>query len=79
MIAIKGLKMPKNCRECPCYSFFWTSCDAIRRIDYEANDAVVGDQKPEQCPLVELEVGEVAFVFDGEKLRPTLEGKHDEH
>lgn len=48
-----------------------------RRIDYEANDAVVGDQKPEQCPLVELEVGEVAFVFDGEKLRPTLEGKHE--
>ena len=80
MIAIKGLtKKPTNCRACPCFNWHWMCCNAIRLIDCEANDTAGGDEIPEQCPLVELEVGKVAFIFDGEALKPTWEGKHDEH
>ena len=65
MIAFRGLtRLPINCRACPCYNELYDECNAIRMVDYEANnDCSKGT--PEACPLVEIRLRELR-IADGE-------------
>ena len=48
-ILIKGMTMPKNCSDCPCFDDFgYYTCN----LDDEHRDVYNG--RPEWCPLVEL-------------------------
>ena len=48
-VYIKGMSMPKNCGECPCYYYEYKECNAIggRMVFRNATP-------PTDCPLVEL-------------------------
>lgn len=48
-ILIKGMAMPKNCGDCPCYYYEYKECNAIggRMVFRNATP-------PTDCPLIEL-------------------------
>ena len=53
MIVIKGMDMPKNCKECPFGEFedaVWYACGA-QCLSFKNPR---GEYKPDSCPLVEL-------------------------
>lgn len=60
MIAIKGMRMPTNCAECPClYTDYagWhcgTEEGAYKKI---CQDSLYFPQRPKWCPLIEVEDG----------------------
>lgn len=49
-ILIKGMDMPRTCKECPCYYYEYHECNALvgRYVDGEASP-------PGDCPLIELQ------------------------
>lgn len=47
-VLIKGVKMPKNCIDCPCHNRESGYCQADKEERY------VYDERPHWCPLVEL-------------------------
>ena len=51
-ILIKGMGMPKNCDECPCYyeteGAWRNECEVLRK-EYTASE-----NRPSWCPLIEL-------------------------
>lgn len=65
MIAFRGLtRLPINCRACPCHNELYDECNAIRMVDYEANnDCSAG--KPDACPLIELREPPEISATDG--------------
>lgn len=50
-VLIRGMKMPKNCAECPCLDdeYFW--CKAVNR---QPDDENIIERRPDWCPLIEL-------------------------
>ena len=56
-VYIKGMKMPKDCRECPMqvyYSSGKTWCKSTDMILSEDYKPIPFDGRPEWCPLVEV-------------------------
>lgn len=61
MIAIKGMKMPNNCAECPClYIDYkgWHCSTLIGDGKKICQDSLYFPQRPKWCPLVEVNDGE---------------------
>lgn len=57
MIAIKDMKMPKNCKTCPCFGFLNTTKEFIfcqLTTNYHLNKG--GQSRTKECPLVKVEV-----------------------
>ena len=53
-VLIKGMEMPKNCEECPCYyetEGIWRDECQVLRKKYDASKHKV---RPDWCPLVEV-------------------------
>ena len=62
MITFRGLtRLPINCRACPCHNEVYDECNAIRIIDYEANNDCI-EGKPDACPLVEIRLRELRIA-----------------
>lgn len=58
-VIIKGIPMPKNCNECPCYqdaNSFYPFCMAIERQKYSDGDHLEknGKGRHKDCPLFEI-------------------------
>ena len=57
-ILIKGMEMPKDCRECPLEQYYMncgeTRCRAENKILAENFKAIPFDGRPDFCPLVEV-------------------------
>ena len=51
-VLIKGMKMPKNCDECPCY--YETEGAWRNECEVLGKEYIADDYRPEWCPLVEL-------------------------
>lgn len=49
MIAIKGMKMPENCMECPLFDGEYGDCNIIGKTKADATE-----ERAENCPLVEI-------------------------
>ena len=50
LLIIKGLDMPQNCWECPCYNQELFMCQVTGIEDYDDD----GTQRREDCPLIEI-------------------------
>ena len=57
-VVIKGMKMPKECRDCPLEMYYMNSgdtrCRAKNKILAEDFKAIPFDGRPDWCPLVEV-------------------------
>ena len=51
-VIIKGIEMPKNCDECPCY--YETEGAWRNECEVLGKEYIADDYRPEWCPLVEL-------------------------
>ena len=51
-IIVKGMEMPKNCDECPCY--YETEGAWRNECEVLGKEYIADDYRPEWCPLVEL-------------------------
>ena len=51
-VLIKGMEMPKNCDECPCY--YETEGAWRNECEVLGKEYIADDYRPEWCPLVEL-------------------------
>ena len=51
-VVIKGMKMPNNCDECPCY--YETEGAWRNECEVLGKEYIASDNRPEWCPLVEL-------------------------
>lgn len=51
-VLIRGMKMPKNCDECPCY--YETEGAWRNECEVLGKEYIADDYRPEWCPLVEL-------------------------
>ena len=49
MVAIKGMKMPENCMECPLFDGEYGDCNIIGETKADATE-----ERAENCPLVEI-------------------------
>ena len=49
MIAIKGIKMPENCMNCPLFDGEYGDCNIIGETKADATE-----ERAECCPLVEI-------------------------
>lgn len=52
-ILIKGMKIPKNCDNCPCYyeteGVWRNECQVLRK------ECAISEERPSWCPLVEVQ------------------------
>ena len=48
-ILIKGMEIPKNCRDCPCFNGEYLYCRAKEGDDWS------GENRPSDCPLVPVQ------------------------
>ena len=65
-VLIKGVEMPRSCRDCPCYDD-WFQCGATRNVvcSEDDEDGNVGfNERPEWCPLVEIPSDEIVRCKD---------------
>ena len=51
-VVIRGMKMPRNCDECPCY--YETEGAWRNECEVLGKEYIADDYRPEWCPLVEL-------------------------
>ena len=49
-ILIKGMEMPKNCIDCPCYYPEYYECNIV----HNCNPISHNDPIPQYCPLIEV-------------------------
>ena len=55
MIGIKGMKMPKNCKQCPLVDYGDLHEDELCCAKEDREFISNGENRPEWCPLVEIE------------------------
>lgn len=58
MVAIKDMKMPKNCEKCPLFHFYLDTNGTIHFICKCGNIEMCGDLKNKRndfCPLIEID------------------------
>ena len=57
-ILIKGMKLPKDCRDCPMETFYVncgdTRCRATNKLLAEEYNVIPFSGRPDWCPLVEV-------------------------
>ena len=57
-IYIKGMEMPKDCRDCPCFSAEDVLCQADGTIDFQmsAREMIHAERivPPRECPLIPI-------------------------
>lgn len=63
-VIIRGMKMPKNCDECPCY--YETEGAWRNECEVLGKEYIADDYRPEWCPLVELPPH--GRLIDGDRL-----------
>ena len=51
-VVIRGMEMPRNCDECPCY--YETEGAWRNECEVLGKEYIADDYRPEWCPLVEL-------------------------
>lgn len=49
MVAVRGMKMPKNCMECPLFDGEYGDCNIIGETKADATE-----ERAKNCPLVEI-------------------------
>lgn len=82
-ILIKGIEMPKECRECPLEVYYinsgMTRCRAGNKI-LAKNFEIPFDSRPDWCPLVEVHAphGRIADMDEAIKCIEEITGKDAE-
>ena len=71
-VLIRGMKMPKECRECYLLEYYEylgeTQCSVTRRMLAERGKPISFDGRPSWCPLVEVPEPHGRLI-DAEKLK----------
>ena len=61
-VIIRGIKMPEDCRDCPCesnsYNFKYSICMASGRVMPPIYGETDSKGRPEWCPLFEVKAWE---------------------
>ena len=68
-VVIQGMKMPRNCDECPCY--YETEGAWRNECEVLGKEYIADDYRPEWCPLVELPPH--GRIIDADSLKETLD------
>ena len=73
-VYIRGMEMPKNCDECPCY--YETEGAWRNECEVLGKEYIASENRPEWCPLVELTPH--GRLIDADALRQSIKESVDE-
>ena len=80
-VIVKGMKMPKDCRECRLQDYSFTTgvtwCGANWAVLARNFEAVGFDGRPEWCPIVDL--GKHGDLIDRDALEPDTDYDYGEY